>query len=116
MTIHSRVHNLSVKYGIGSLQAFSQDRFEENTYKMWDTAEFVDALKELYAKGGAAGQNRSLRSVITVVLSDHQELLDQEDIADIARGGELSWDLLTQMRKASASAQKLPTWDDDESM
>ena len=115
MSIHSRVHNLSVKYGIASLQAFSLNRFEENTYQMWDTAEFVDVLKELYAKGGgAAGQNRSLRSVITVVLSDHQELLDQEDVADIARSGELSWDLLTQMRKANA--QKLPSWADDESV
>ena len=118
VTTHSRVHNLSVKYGIASLQAFSLNRFEEKIYQMWDTAEFVDALKELYARDGAAGQNRSLRSIITVVLSDHQELLDQEDVADIARGGELSWDLLTQMRKASAqkalSWNRSPTaWDDD---
>jgi len=123
MTVHSRVHKLSVKYGIASLEVFAQDRFEENANQLWNTAEFIDVLKEIYAKE-TVGQNQILRSIVTVVLSDHQELLDQEDVEVIARGGELGWDLLTQMRKANAPKQLLswnnfiqkPTkWDDEES-
>lgn len=100
LATHAKVYALSKKYGIASLQGLALDKFEAEAREDWDTDDFLQAVREVYtAPGLTDAADRSLRDVVTAVVFEHPELLDEQKTQEVIRGLDLGYDLLMHVRK-----------------
>jgi hypothetical protein len=107
LTIHAKVYTLSKKYVIPTLQSLSLSKFASEAAQEWDSEDFLRAAREVYstpltpsssAGKGSAPLDRSLRDVVSGIVFEHPELLD-ENSADAFKGLDLAMDVLMQVKR-----------------
>ena len=98
LAIHARVYQLSKKYGIEALKALSLEKFGHEAGNDWDTADFLEAAKVVYAPL-ADDSDRNMKEIVTQVVCQHRELLDKPETGKVIRGLELGYDVLMRVHK-----------------
>ncbi len=103
ITAHSRVYMLSAKYEIPALKALALEHFDQRATTLWNSDEFIQACKEVYAPG-PTGSDRSMKDVVARVISQNQAVLDKEELKEIIRcGGDLALDLVLRFKSQGGS-------------
>ncbi|ROV93938.1 hypothetical protein VSDG_06255 [Cytospora chrysosperma] len=100
LVLHAKIHNLSKKFGIESLQVLALHKLESETKEQWDSEGFVKAASEissLIAEGEI--EEGKIRDIVLEVLCEHRELIDKDGMESVIRGMDLGYDLVRQLTK-----------------
>lgn len=102
LVIHARLYAIGEKYGIPGLKALTLSKFKKETTSFWNTSDFICAAEEVYTS--TVEQDRGMRDAVVSTIALHPTLLDQEQVQDIVKNLELSFDLLMKLWKGKNPA------------
>lgn len=106
LTIHARVYALGEKYGVRGLKALALEKFKKETDIHWSSDDFLRAAQEVYTS--TIDHDRPMRDAVVETITKHPDLLDKEQVQDVVKSLELSFDLLMQFRKGLTGIDQEP--------
>ena len=104
LTIHARLYALGEKYDIGGLKTLSLEKFKKEVRVHWDSYDFLRAAEEIYTS--TIDRDRGMRDAVVDAISQHRNILNKEQVQNVVKRLDLSFDLLMRFCNSSSSGHR----------